>query len=226
MMLSAIARLEGPLKRMRHVEGWEDIIPTDDQFDLLIRKMLIILDHAKTLSERLSADNKVTMATALIELADFGSENLEHLRMERDVSNDSAITKFLRELCQEYLKRFPSNGAGHDIFAVGHLLHPYWKGYKLKRLKLLDELTEKLIENHPTTTIYRERINKSNDEISQSLLDDAFTAGLTPAEKRAVAEAKEGEDGPEQAPTAEPLKLELQAFQGFAKPPPNVSLKR
>jgi hypothetical protein len=183
--------------------------------------MLIILTQAKQVSEILSADTTVTTCKALLQLCDFGNELIEHLRMERDVDNDSAITKFLRELCQEFLRRFPSQGAGQDLFAVGHLLHPYWKGFKLRRMQILEEVKEKLIENHPSTANYRDRINKSNDEISQSLLDETMTQGLNAAERRAIAEAQD--EDPDQAPTAEPLKVELQNYLGFAKPVPNVS---
>jgi hypothetical protein len=216
-MLEAIDQLERPLKRMRNIEGWEDLVPTDAQFDILLRKMLPILRHAKTLSEDLSADTQATAHRALIWLYGFGEALFDKLRNERHVDNDGPFAKFLHALTQEFLKRFPNYGANHRIFAYGHMLHPFWRGQLLQKLNLLDEYTNDMVEEHYSTTRYRSRVNKSNEAVSQSLLDDDL-AGLDKTERALLA------DFPIEVEQAEPLKLEWTNFKGYARPLPQVHI--
>ena len=100
MMLDSMEKLEGPLKRMRAIDGWEDLVPTDEQFNLLLHQMLPILTDAKTLSDKLSTDKDVTCHKMLILLNGFMHKVRNTLRIERDREESKEFSKFLTDLLQ------------------------------------------------------------------------------------------------------------------------------
>ena len=90
--------------------------------------------------------------------------------------NNKLVEKFLEDLLSELNKRFPGKGLKLPAFALGHYLHPFFRGHLLD---VDDENIQKLVENHPTTKEYFENSSLSvssssnNNGSNDSVTDNA-----------------------------------------------------
>ena len=82
----------------------------------------------------------------------------------------------MEDLISELNKRFPDKGRKLPAFALGHYLHPFFRGHLLD---VDDENIQKLVENHPTTKEYFENSSLSvssssnNNGSNDSVADNA-----------------------------------------------------
>ena len=156
-------RLKVPLIYLRDTEGddWKKTVPTDEQF-LLFEAIVPVLKSVKELSVFLSSDTEIRIDMSLWKVTAL----INFIEKEKNSyvihGNNKLVEKFLEDLLSELNKRFPDKGHKLPAFALGHYLHPFFRGYLLD---VDDENIQKLVENHPTT---KEYIENSSLSVSSS----------------------------------------------------------
>jgi hypothetical protein len=214
-MLHVMLRLKVPLIYLRDTEGddWKKTVPTDEQF-LLFEAIVPVLKSVKELSVFLSSDTEIRIdmslwkVTALINFVEKEKNNyVTH-------GNNKLVEKFLGDLLSELNKRFPDKGRKLPAFALGHYLHPFFRGHLLD---VDDENIQKLVENHPTTKEYFENSSLSvssssnNNGSNDSIADNA--QGWEENEYNIIL-AKYNEDtNSHHIHENPPIKLEMEKYQ-------------
>ena len=155
-MIQGILNLKEVLIRAQDEEGFDTAIPTVEQFNLL-QEIVQLLEFIKGISEIMSADKVVTMDRALLYIHRIFNK-IGKLRA--GFIDDSDLGKFIDAFEAQLDQRFAQRGADHKPYAMGHLLHPFYKGELLKKLNRYDHYVSEMIDRHPTTI---EHLNKQHE---------------------------------------------------------------
>ena len=144
------------LVRAKDEEGFDTEIPTVDQFNLL-QEVIQLLEFIKGISEIMSADKVITMDRAMVYIHRI-YKKIEKLKA--GLIDDSDVAKFLDAFKAQLDQRFSRRGADFKPYAMGHLLHPFYKGELLKAQHRFDHYVSEMIDRHPTTI---DHLNKSHE---------------------------------------------------------------
>lgn len=162
-MLKSIIQLKPALEAIR--EGTNDrqldreglkpnprlqqCIPTSGQFEV-IEALIPSLEVIREVSECLQADKAITLCKIIPFLVELRAKL--KFAIDADETPESAKT-VLVALRNGLNKRFPQYGGQNFLYAIGLILHPYWKGAILKSLKLWDQTVDQFFaENDKGTT--------------------------------------------------------------------------
>ena len=173
-----------------------------------------MLKSVKELSVFLSSDTEIRIdmslwkVTALINFIEKEKNNyVTH-------GNNKLVEKFLEDLLSEQNKRFPGKGLKLPAFALGHYLHPFFRGHLLD---IDDENIQKLVENHPTTKEYFENSSLSvssssnNNGSNDSVADNA--QGWEENEHNIILAKYKEDTNSHHIHKNPPIKLEMEKYQ-------------
>ena len=209
MMVGVMVKLEGPLLRASKVEGFNCEVPKTESFDLL-RQMLPTLSRIRTISEKMSADDRPTTDHALWEIFKLRTR-LEELIAETE-AEINGINEWAKALLAQVDKRFPNCGAKFHAYAVGHVLNPVSQGWLLKQTptKCYDDVIHQLINEDPSTPVFKQ---KSLDVLKQ-LANKKWTDVGPDDELETQMRTRMYEDKQKsiQESALPPIKAEMQAF--------------
>ena len=175
MMIAGVVELEAALVRVSQDKDFGCEVPSAENFKLL-KAMLPILTLIRNMSEQLSGDEKPTMDKALLQVFLLRSMVVKSLVAARAAKDESGLVEFLVELLSQLDHRFVNTGADNYHYRLGHLLHPFHKGLLLKRVPrpVFDETVQELINEHPTTSVYKQKsIEKAAQVHEKSLTQEA-----------------------------------------------------
>jgi hypothetical protein len=154
------------------VEGFNCEVPSSEAFDLL-RQMLPTLSRIRTISEKMSADDRPTTDRVLWEVYKLRAR-LNDLVNNTEGEN-TGINEWAKFLLAQVDQRFPNCGADFYSYAVGHLLNPVIQGWMLKRTpkKVYDEVIHNLINEDPSTPVFRQKSVDALKSMAQKKWVDA-----------------------------------------------------
>jgi hAT family C-terminal dimerisation region len=155
-MIKTLLELKPALEEIRDSSDYNvaEYIPDDHTFEI-IKYMLPYMECVTVASEKLSADN-CTLPICLPVISELQSQiqsliqNYNHGLTNLPFEDENAVVEVL-ESFNESLRARLRKQAGEEIYAIGAVLHPYYKGVPLHGMNLFEETVKKMIENHPTT---------------------------------------------------------------------------
>ena len=119
-----------------------------------------------------SAEKQVTMYKIQKDILNI------HLLCKRTINNIEERDPECLQYFMEEFKRLPNNGIGVKYYNVGSLLHPYYRGYTLKKKANSDEGIEaaikELVDNHPITIQFHKSLDDEHSSLETSDLNKAM----------------------------------------------------
>ena len=216
MMIEGIIAMEKVLVKAADEElGCE--IPTEDQFTTL-KAILPLLQEVKEVSEKMSSDKYCTMDRALAVMYNL-SNQISHLKSQL---LDGPVENYYSAVQEQLKARFPDWGSRFDAYAIGHLLHPFYKGIVLKKCGLYETYVDAMIDKHITTIRYWNQARDESLEAEKSAeLIVASGQSDAPSIEKEVVEEMKNKKLSEQLP---PMRMEWLNFQNV-KEPSTVNLR-
>jgi hypothetical protein len=218
MMLNSILKIKAGLLVAADTLDKPDLqalIPNERDFSI-IKKILPFLEKCKSFSDKWSSEKKVTVHDLQLDILNL------HLIAKRMVTpEESYLSDFVKTFMAEFEQRLPMQGMGIGYYNVGSLLHPYYRGYALKKISNSEEGREAAIKvmvdaHQSTKQFYQEReTEKSSFEMSS--MDDGMDDPLHMEylkEKMQV--------GTSSADVKPPLQMEFEKFQAMALPEKDI----
>ena len=174
MMFAGVIELEPALVRASQDPDFGCEVPTAASFKLL-KAILPILSLIRRVSELLSSDEKPTMDQALLQICMLRSKILANLNAGKAAKDTTGQVEFLEALLAEMDKRFTNSGGDFYHYRLGHFLHPFHKGILLKRLPkpMFDETIQELVEEDPSTAVYKANSLDNAAKAHEKTLTDA-----------------------------------------------------
>ena len=177
MMLKSILRLKAGLLVALEILDKPDLqslIPNQLEF-CSIYNILPFLAECKKCSDSWSSEKLVTMHNVQKDILNL------HLLCKGTVNDieelDPTVAECLQYFMEEFEKRLPNNGIGVKYYKVGSLLHPYYRGYILKKIANSENGREatikELVDNDPTTIQFYE-LDDEDPSLETSDLDEAM----------------------------------------------------
>ena len=164
MMLESLVRMKPALEQIlidpNVRKELQDLIPHDFEF-VIIEKLFKILRVLKEYSEKWSSEKNVSISSVLSDLGAISMFTQSRINKYKD--HDGELSKFLEVFMEELqmhnsqTQRLKNLGLENKLYRIAHYLHPYYKGFAMKRKNLENgqnafEFTEReLIEKHPST---------------------------------------------------------------------------
>ena len=172
-MIPAVQRMKEPLLYLtRHNSNFEKLVPTEDEFEYF-KSLSNMLKQLKDCTDFLSNEKSVRLDNSLyrVNLLVQGCKNMV---CSYPVETYPVVGSIFKTLLIDLDNRFPMEGAGIYLLAVGNILHPAWKGDLLPdaatRHEVINTLINEIEENHMEGDI---------SATSQSLLQESLTPGTT-----------------------------------------------
>lgn len=152
-----------------------DVVPTDEVFEMLeklnpiLRQMCIISNNFSKEKECIVSSGLVLLFRSCLFLEEYPAKVVNSPQYD-------SIKHFCTSLLFEMNKpqRFNDKGKNTYFYALGHLLHPYYKGRLLRDYKIYDEVVAKMIDEHPSTVDFykKQKETQQGTQTSPSLLED------------------------------------------------------
>ena len=197
------------------------LVPTEQTFTIL-RGMQPLLVLVKEYSNKFESEfpniatfmvdiyNMKEQVQRLIQIADNEGASFEDL----DENHRYAIIQLMRtfqERLQARLERYGSD----EVYAIGAVLNPVYKGVPLFKLGLYDKIVDRMVEDHPTTAEFLAQEVQTSSHITNKL-SEAEIANL-PAADRDIYERKQALAARMMTSslidTVPPLRKELEKYQ-------------
>ena len=176
MMLESVISMRKALESIRDFPGKDKadlakVIPDEEDFDLM-EEILPTLTNFKITSESLSADLQPTLHLVVQSLFSLDFD------MEKTTSSmDESVAKsFILSLRENLKKRFPDFGTTSMAYAVGSLLHPFYRGAPLSMTNRFDDVFNEIIKKHPSYLDWQqnqeEQRQAGENEDEETLLEE------------------------------------------------------
>jgi hypothetical protein len=185
MMIKSVLKMRVALEEIRddNSDSLHEKIPTKEQFEQLA-EIEPLLSAFKTVSEYWSCDKEPSLHLCCYMIYNLVCK-IAKLKNE---SSDESVVDFCNKLQENLDKYFPKNGTEEDLFALGNLFHPFFRGVMLRRFNgRLQQVKSLIVENHPSRQDFLERMRRD-----QQLQLDHPDEPLTDAEMLVLELSAEG----------------------------------
>nr|XP_047126646.1 uncharacterized protein LOC105850668 [Hydra vulgaris] len=152
-MLESILKLKDVLISLREKDvlnnnPLQNVIPSDNQFSLMA-SLMPVLKKMKIMSDCMSKDTEPVLHHMLTML--YKTDNFLHDHI--DMENREIVNAFCKKLSEHLhlATQFNEHGRYNQHYALGNLLHPYFRGYMLRHYGIFEEFTRKVINDHPSS---------------------------------------------------------------------------
>lgn len=158
-MISSLLEMKAAFDEIRDTDhDLAALIPSETAFEML-KYMLPYMECVKTASEKLSADNQtlpicLPMISELQGTVERLISGYDHGQTNLSEREEEALVTALRAFNDSLTLRMRKQ-ASEEIYAIGAVLHPYYRGVPLHKLGMYDDVVKKMIENHPSTKDFR-----------------------------------------------------------------------
>ena len=172
MMIRSVLKMRAALEEIRddNSDTLHEKIPTKEQFDQL-GEIEPILSTFKTVSEFWSCDKEPSLHLCCYMIYNPVCK-VSKLKNE---SSDGSVVDFCKKLQENLDKYFPKTGTDEDLFALGNLFHPFFRGVMLRRFNgRLEQVKSLIVENHPSLQNYLERMRRE-EQLQRDHLDEQFS---------------------------------------------------
>jgi len=210
-MLDSIMKLREPLESIRDYPGLDpgnvaELIPTSEEFDVF-DELLPFMEKVAQLSATLSADSYPTIHLVVDELYKLKLFLDDQLALD----GSEAAFAFFVEVKKEMDKRFPKCGAGNMVYAIGHLLNPFYKGgaLKIQEIDLFDKAKQFMFDSY---TGHQEAVDSL---LNESVIVDDLEASEDPLFQEISKFVPQASEPP---PNISPLEVEWKLYESMPKP--------
>nr|XP_047123117.1 uncharacterized protein LOC124806363 [Hydra vulgaris] len=168
-MLESILKLKDVLISLREKDALnnnplQNVISSDNQFSLMA-SLMPVLKKMKIMSDCMSKDTEPVLHHMLTML--YKTDNFLHDHI--DMENREIVSAFCKKLSEHLhlATRFNEHGRYNQHYALGNLLHPYFRGYKFYFLDICLDITvsSKSSPEKSSTIIHRRTLFRSVKKI-------------------------------------------------------------
>lgn len=128
-------------------KGLRNSIPSFTDFET-VESIMKPLAHVQALSETFSSDQNVTLPHVVPKLYNL---HLHLTAMATKTSNSEVTKDFAEAMLANIEAKLPKCGSQNFLYAVGNLLHPFYKGFILNQMGAYQTTLQRFIDDNGNT---------------------------------------------------------------------------